>query len=374
MLDDRYKVKYGAVADKWGLQKVLLPLSFGVSSLVLLDMTACLLQEQMEGHKGRCAFELVVVHIIEGGKSKRPEFDELAKKYHPVSIKYVEHDLNKYSAADFKAISVSPTYDVVGEAAQEDDIAKLLQNSSSRSLREDLRNVVYGDIFRHVACEEGCQTLLYGHSMTRLANEVLSLTVKGRGLTIHDAIADKSITYGNNQIHVIFPLRDILFAEVNAVFQLREGLSQFQVQQLKPPSRLIKNMTVEDLTTEYFENLDATGYASTASAVVKTAEKLGGPTQAKKGVCQICLTIIYHDPKQWLSNITVNTAAPLVSAEERAYAELIQASKAELVDGLPLTVCYGCTVSLKGAGTNFVWPVRSTKQEILDEFTLTDEE
>lgn len=373
MLDERYKVKYGAVAERLGPQRVLLPLSLGISSVVLLDMIASLLQEQILGHKGKQGFELVVVHVEEA-TSDLDTLYELVGRYDPVQVRVKVLKLDDYlvDSAWVQTLQVSPEFDVMGLKISEDStsVAQMLAMSPSRSLRADLLAIVYQELILRTAVAEKCQTILFGHCMTRLANEVISLTVKGRGLEIHEAIADRTLTFGGHEIHIVFPLRDILFAEVEAVLKL-SGLLQF-VAVVPEQSRIVKNMTVQALTTQYFQNLDATGYASTASTVVKTAEKLGGPKESKSAVCRICGGDIHKDPRLWLSNITVSRAAPLETDEERAYAKEYEAAETVEAEGDQLSVCYGCTVTLAGAGPGFVWPV--TKQEILDEYVLSEEE
>ncbi|KAM9893231.1 hypothetical protein OXX79_009481 [Metschnikowia pulcherrima] len=374
MLDERYKVKYGAIADRLGVQRVLLPLSFGVSSLVLFDMIASLLQEQSAMHKGKHGFELIVVHLKDEGMSKTEDFRSLSSKYSPVEIKYIEIDLASYPVESRMKLAVSPEFDVIAERVNSaDSVAELVEKISSRSSKADLLGIVYEEIFNALAAKEKCQTIIYGHSMTRLANEVIALTVKGRGSKIHEAVADRTIVRDNAEIHIIFPLRDILFAEVKAVLKLSDGLSDYVKLPVASGRKLVKNMTVHDLTTQYFDGLDATGYASTASTVVKTAEKLGGPKSEVKDICRICGASIHHDPRTWLRNITVNTAAPLDTEEEKAYAEEYSAHIADKVTGHDLTACYGCTVTMAGAGESFVWPVRASKDEILEEFVLSDD-
>ncbi|SGZ54527.1 CIC11C00000001852 [Sungouiella intermedia] len=354
MLDERYKVKYGAVLERLGTQRVLLPLSFGPSSLVLFDMIASLLQEQNLAHKGKQGFELVVLHLQE---------DEQAAE----KIKFKIVNADDWKLSDKMKISVSNEFDVIAQKLDSKSetaltVSHLLELSPSRSLRADLLAIIYEDTIFQTAHDA-------------MATEVISLTVKGRGLQISQEIADGPRSYGDHSVHVIFPLREVLFAEVDAVLKLREGLLQYMKISEEPQTRIVKNMTVQALTSQYFDNLDATGYASTASTVVKTAEKLGGPKDPKTGICQICGCDIHQDARKWLRNITVAEAAPLVKDEQRKYAEAYELEfRANDVSGVGLTVCYGCTTTLAGAGSGFVWPVRASKEEILDEYVLTDDE
>lgn len=393
MLDERYKVKYGQVADRLGVQKVLLPLSYGASSLVLLDMVASLLQEQNLAHKGKQGFELVVVHLKEpnlsGNASDNSEtdsdfasggkkFKELALQYSPVNIEYHEVDIERAVLTAAMKITVNNQFGVIASPSSSDEAEKrtigdALRACATRSLQEDLLSLMKNELIRGLSLKTGCKTIIYGHSMTRLANEVISLTVKGRGLTIHESVINKSIEYNQQELQVIFPLRDILKAEVIAILLFNEALQKFLLPDAKPGSRLAKNMTVRDLTTQYFDNLDATGYASTASTVVKTAEKLAGPKEPQQGTCDVCGSSIHHQPQKWLSDITVSIAAPLTTEDEEEYARQYGTSEGS-AEGKELRVCYGCTVTLAGSGKQFEWPMRATAQEIIDEFVLTDDE
>lgn len=383
MLHERYKVKYGAVADRLGVQKVLLPVSFGASSLVLLDMVASLLQEQNLAHSGKQGFDLVLLHILEEKGPDREEAElkllALAQRYSPVAVDVVVIDPDTFllDKNSLQRIQVGADFHVIHQLhklSKDVTVQLLLENCVSNSLRADLLQLVYHDIIVQNAVSKGCQTVILGHSMTRLASEVLSLAVKGRGAEIHQAIADRSFPHGDQELHILFPLRDILFAEVQAVLDLTEGLSLFSVQKTVA-STLVKNMTVQALSTKYFEDLGANGYASTASTVVKTAEKLGAPKNEVTGKCRVCLADIHTKPKLWLQSITVKAAAPLETDLERdlaqEYDEVIGTNE---LQGKELDVCYGCTVTLLGAGDKFAWPARASKEEILDEFILDDDE
>lgn len=372
MLDERYKVKYGAVAERLGTQKVLLPLSFGISSLVLLDMIASLLQEQNLAHKGKQGFELMVMCIEEEeNATKIALLDKLLASYSPVKIDYKVVTLDSYIVDPLMRLRVSETFAVIGKTAPEETltIPQLLEHASTRSLRADLLSIIRSELIFHTAHAEQCQTILFGHSMTRLANEVISLTVKGRGLEIHTSVVDRTASYAGKYIHIIFPLRDILFAEISAVMKLSSHLAEYVVIK-EQKSFLVKNMTVEALVGQYFSNLDATGYASTASTVVKTAEKLGAPKASVTAVCRVCGAEIHQDPRQWVNEITVSKGSPLTTEEEKAYAKQYSDAMDEDASGEIISACYGCTVTLIGAGDGFTWPVRATKQEILDEYVL----
>lgn len=73
--EERYKVKFGKSLELYGTQKVLLALSGGESSIVLLDIIGALLEGQNKQHKGKQGFDLVVVNLDES------EMDSLNKRF-----------------------------------------------------------------------------------------------------------------------------------------------------------------------------------------------------------------------------------------------------------------------------------------------------
>lgn len=391
MQGDRYKVRYGDLDAKYGPQRVLLALSLGSSSLVLVDVMASLLEEQMKAHKGRCAFEIVLLNMDETASKEllKPPKEALlllVRKYDaPITYKIL--NLDSYILPDdvLHSVAVNEHFSVFKERLETRSrvtVAEILALCPNKSSSEDLLSVIHDELILRTAYVEQCETILYGHNMTRLANEVILLTVKGRGLAIHSAIADRTVTFRDREIHLLYPLREVLFAETQAYAKIAD-LEQFQAISTRPVTKIIKNMTVRELTSQYFHTLDATGYASTASTVVKTGEKLGAPDVGSEAPeCEICGTPIHSNPQQWLRQITVNEQAPLETQEEHEYAEEYHSSRSgiqEAFSGAHSAVCYGCTVSLGGvaAKKGFIWPLRSpedAKKEILNDYVLTDDD
>ncbi|KAG7663487.1 CTU2 [[Candida] subhashii] len=409
MQDDQYKVKYGPLAEKLGKQKVLLALSGGRSSLVLLDVIASLLQEQYAAHKGNQGFELVIVNLDEYeldslNKKVQDVIPELLERYNPVKLTLKVLSLNSYvDQGTLQKISLNHEFTGFISSinnSKEYTLSELLDLCPSKSSAEDLLTIVYEELILRTAYKEGCQTVIYGHSMTRIANEIIALTVKGRGSIIHKAIADHTEKYLDKEIKVLFPLRDVLYAEILAYCELAD-LNKYLIESTIQKSKITKNLTIRDITTNYFKQLDATGYASTASTVVRTGEKLGAPKDEQVlAHCQVCGVEIYRDPREWLRRITVNDPAPVETEEEREYVELYKRTfgtgQEGEIEGDPVSICYGCIVTLGGVKqeSGFVWPIKSheveagdnkelqwiyrndeqEKQKILDEFILSDEE
>ncbi|RCK59116.1 Cytoplasmic tRNA 2-thiolation protein 2 [Candida viswanathii] len=399
--EERYKVKFGKSLEIYGTQKVLLALSGGESSIVLLDIIGALLEGQNKQHRGKQGFELVLVNLDESEldslNKKLPDvLPKLLERYSPVNITFKVLSLNSYvDESTLHKISLTPEFTALSKSVDphKTTLIELLKKCPNKSSAEDLLTIVYESLILRVAAEEGCQTILYGHCMTRLANEIIALTVKGRGSVIHKAIADHIEVVDSKDIKVMFPLREILHAEIAAYVKLAE-LQEFVVGSTIEKSKINRNLTIRDLTTNYFKQLDATGYASTASTVVKTGEKLGAPKGELLGHCQVCGADIHQDPSTWLRTITVNDPAPIETEEERGYLEMYQTSlqntqEQSVASGEPLNVCFGCIITLGGVkqDSGFLWPIEGKsnleylyvnesqeKQKVLDEFVLTDGE
>lgn len=368
MMDERFKVRYGQADDRTPKQKVLLPWSYGVSSTVLIDMVALMLQEQNQTHNGKQGFELVVLHLS-SDDLKIPEVVSLLQKYHPVKIEFRTVDVDTYSQRPQETILVESDFRVSAAPGEQKPVSEMLRGST-RAVSHDLMAIIHKELILDFALQEGCQAIIYGHSLTRLATEVISLTVLGRGSAISSEIHDRTVTHKGTDIQVIYPLRDIFQAEVVAVLKLRD-LQEF-VTSHELEVQNAKTATVQDLTARYFRHLDATGYASTASTVTRTAEKLSTPKEPEVGNCRICLSPVYHVPQTWLKNITVSLAAPLTSTEEEEFAKL-KPAVAERASGESALLCYGCTVTVSSVDS-INWPSRSMEQETLDEFVISEDD
>lgn len=401
MQDDVYKVKYGPLIEKLGVQKVLLALSGGPSSLVLLDVIGSLLQDQFEGHNGKQGFELVILNLDEFelntlNKKIQDVLPALTARYPSIGIQYKVLSLNEYILDTEMIERIIIDKEFTGftqKLHQKHKLTDLLAMCPTKSSVEDLLTIVYDELILRTAYVEKCQTIVYGHSMTRIANEIIALTVKGRGSIVYKAISDHTVNFRDQEFKILFPLRDVLYAEIIAYYKLVE-LDQYEVQSTIAKSKITKNLTIRDLTTNYFNMLDSTGYASTASTVVKTGEKLGKPNfNGVLANCRVCGVEIYQDPREWLRRITVNDSAPLETDAEIAYSELYKSSFPPILDTTQSTridICYGCIVTLGGVkqDTGFIWPLKNDDvtgltnnyivtndtQQVLDEFILTDDE
>ncbi|GME82623.1 unnamed protein product [Ambrosiozyma monospora] len=402
MSEEKFKVKYGKNLEdiKAKTPTVLLPVSLGESSLVLLDIVVSQLEEQSAMNRAHIGYKLVVVIIdesdfdntgidIKENVQKLKEvlgtelLDKLDIKFKIVkSESYVTSNrLQKiFLTHDFKSFSVKSENDL------DIDLKTILLQTLDKSTREDLLNIVRKETILRTAIAENCSVVLFGHSMSKLADDILSLAVKGRGSEISDNLTDGIIEYEQTDLHILHPLRDILFSEIKEYSKL-SGLSELALNVFEGATvkKSIKNKTINELIKDYFRSVEVE-YPEVISTVVKIGSKMAHPpTQDDFQIknCILCNNAIYNDPKHWLEQITVHGGAPLESEEERANLEAYLASvKDKKSDSLlhesdkVVPLCYGCIVNLGTTGqSGFIWPTkRPSKQEILDEYVLTDDE
>ncbi|CAI5756024.1 unnamed protein product [Candida verbasci] len=395
MVSEQYRAKFGIQAEKYGIQKVLLAFSGGITSMVLLDILSDLLLEQQKTHKGVTGFNLIIVNIDEFeifllNKKIQDIIPNLIQKYNGISIEFKVLSLDSFiNEESLYKISLNDEFkSFFKEYNQDITILDILNQTINKSSAEDLLNIIYKNLLLEVAYVENCQTIVLGHSMTRIANEIVALTVKGRGSEIHESIKDHTEIYKNHEIKIMYPLRDVLYAEIIEYGKLAD-LYQFTIESTIKKSKISKNLTIRDLISNYFTQLTETGYASTASTVVKTGEKLGKSKEKKLGNCKVCNEEIYKNPSTWLKTITVNEPASIETEEELEYNKLYKEStqEEELKLGNPLELCYGCIITLGGfkqTDSGLLWPLKSEekqlnyiyendeveKQHILDEYTL----
>ncbi|KAG7195252.1 cytoplasmic tRNA 2-thiolation protein 2 [Scheffersomyces spartinae] len=397
MKGEQFKAKHASKQSLGEPQKVLLAFSGGVSSVVLFDVLASNLEEQManKGTRGQQGFELIVVNLDETivksiDKKVRSIIKDLISLYPTVSIQYLILPLHAFVADKSSLAKLSLTsefgvklQDIDTAAAAATTFESLLLTVSSKSAVEDLLAVVQSQLLLQTAYQEKCQTLVMGHNTTRLANEIISLTVKGRGGIIHKDIADHKEHFKDTQIEILYPLRGVLQAEIDAYAKLT-GLDVHVAKYTEIKSRVNKNLTVNDLSTQYFRTLDLLGYGNTASTVLKSGEKLGEPRGTAISHCRMCGEDIRLPPRTWLNNITTNEGVPLETEEELRNLEAFNREYPSISNGVQdnsaaagvgvVDVCYGCTLSLQAAKPTLVWPVRHNEKDIINEYVLTDNE
>lgn len=365
---------------------IMIPISFGQSSLALLDMANAQLEEQAKTYENAAGFTLNAVFIdcseadpLE--KEPKEIISELEKRFR--HARFTTIPLSRaFEGASAVTLKHNRDYSsfVSNISEEPTSLQQLLSCVGTKSAREDVISVLQ----RHLIVEEAHRqnetlptTVAWGHNATRLAELTLSLTIKGRGNRIHAQVLEHKDSKGSiSGLPEIHPLNDVLSYEI-PFYNSFVNVSDLVTNTVSKPSQVTKNLSIDQLMHQYFENIQ-TNFPSIASTVVRTAAKLDDPNAGKQGLtpCLICTSPV--DPNQslaWLTNITVNDpAAPETEEEEelskKSKAEKAHEKKNDTVSQLPVpNLCYGCIITIRDTD-NFTFPKRASKQEILDEFTL----
>lgn len=411
------KKKSAAEADKLNKEsRVLVPVSLGSSSLVLFDILNDYLLEQKVTHRGKTGFQVHVLTCCFGDEALEVKRRIAALKENEKTLKNKDEitfhllDMNTFFSNSKELVTILLNFEDYSSTLIPDksqvSIGDLLDSCPNKSAREDLLSVITTHLIKKFALQHEFKAILWGHSMTRLADEIISLTVKGRGSQISNFLdsTDFDKQY-HSKFKNLYPLRDILLSEIDAycqISQLNRYLYKYQTQEtllinktqaggVKTNNKLAKNMTINELARQYFDNIEG-DYSNVISTVVRTGSKLSNPNNdlGSEARCSVCSNIIYRDGSEWLKGITVNKGHPVETEEEnqmfkswsgsqlgKESNEYLKLQQHVWAEGSEAPLCYGCIVTLNGVkNKSVVWPHNDENElgEILDEFVLTDDE
>lgn len=392
---------------------VLVALSLGSSSLSVLDVLNDTLCEQKKSHRGKTGFQVEVLKLCHGSERDNvcEKITGLKEKYHDNLDKIKFHVVERKEffngsseLQEFKLfIDTYQTYvkDIPTDRKQELSVEDIILNAPNKTSREDLLNVIDTHLIKKFALQHGFKAIVWGHSMTKLADEIISLTVKGRGAEIPHYLDNSSLDEEYNEgFRNLHPARDALLSELDAYCHIK-SLSSFCYQYTVQDTlfldkfvdkstknvKLIKSMTMNELARQYFDNIEG-DYSNVISTVVRTGAKLAYPNMEMEHTnenkrCDVCNAIIYKNPVTWLDGITVNKAYEIQDEEEQANYEAwgkannsdSQLSLQELQSEFPnkSNICYGCISTLTGMKNRKLEWIKRDETElsnILQEYEL----
>lgn len=410
------KVRSAGEADALNEQsKVLVPFSFGASSMVLLDILNDTLTEQKDTQRGKTGFQ---VDVVACGRNQddianlRKVANELLNKryasnrekmsFHFLSVESFYNDcgdefetilLDKH---DYSSTAIVKN----GKLPSSTSVEDILKQCPDRSSRQDLLTILVQHLIKKFAYQNKHKLILWGHSMTKLADETISLVVKGRGSQIAPLLnPEDSDPLFKGAFKNLYPLQDVLLSEIDAycyLANLDSHLIDYIPQDTLliekqrsassvPASRSIKTMTLNEIARKYFDDVEA-DYANVISTVVRTALKLGEPKSSDPQRCSVCRANVHLDPSTYLQNITVSESHPIETPEEAALfakwsesqmnSEVIEENNLrELAaqEGVDTALCYGCVINLnRMKDKKLTWPQFTINEleTVLDTFEL----
>ncbi|KAF2851452.1 hypothetical protein T440DRAFT_394663 [Plenodomus tracheiphilus IPT5] len=283
---ESFRVNFAATAPQ---RRILVPLSFGVSSIALLHILNLHLSTQ-KSKTGRTGFTINVVHIYES--TQDPQAQDLLRK---VQHEYPDHQyasLPLHDVFSMTPVDASLRALVSNLGAGEDanlspqqQLTRLLASLTSATARADVMSTLRTRLIAEHAKATGCESLLWGDSTTKLAEKTLSETAKGRGYSLPWQVTDGESPIGLN---VHYPLRDVLKKELVSYIAMANpelaALVQSSSYGATQASTSSKNTTIDDLMKQYFESVEE-NFPSIVSNVVRTTGKLQMPADAETDPC-----------------------------------------------------------------------------------------
>ncbi|CAB4252317.1 similar to Saccharomyces cerevisiae YNL119W NCS2 Protein required for thiolation of the uridine at the wobble position of Lys(UUU) and Glu(UUC) tRNAs [Maudiozyma barnettii] len=427
---DHFKVLYGKDLKNNGVSKIVVPFDFSSSSFSALDVLVSLLKEQNLQHRGRVGFRVKIITVFKN-EQERELFEQSWKMFRnsdiyddQVWLQFEWHLINAESffrdAKDLQQIilhhqdfnSMGLQYELKDNS--EYNIEVLLARCPNRNTRNDMWIFIVSHLIKKFAYQQtDCEVILWAHSMTKLADHIIGLVVKGRGAQI--AASLNSTVFDSDygaRFKNLYPLKNTLLSELDA-YCIITGLNKYIVnytvkndlmitKDIKEKSadlsqnvRLVKNMTINELARKYFNDIEGE-YSNIIATVLRTGDKLKPPTIINKpegysneiSKCSICLNTIYSNPSEWLRNIAINRGHPIETKEEQELYKQWQSSQVGIQtevyltlrnkawsEGHDIPLCYGCIINLNGIKTReIIWPKHEEDEleNVLNEFELSD--
>jgi cytoplasmic tRNA 2-thiolation protein 2 len=286
---ESFRVNFAATPEQQ--RKILLPLSHGVSSTVLLHVLDLHLKTQ-RSKSNRTGFAISVLWIDDASQdlASAGRLDKVRERYPDHGYTSLPlHDVFRLLPEDASLRSMVSDLADQAEITSQEQLTLLISSLTSATARVDVLSTLRTRLIVEFAKQNNCESILWGDSTTRLAEKTLAETAKGRGFSLPWQVSDGKSPLG---IQFHYPLRDVLKKEVVSYVELAElGLSSLVYEPLlgaTQASTSSKNTTIDDLMKQYFESVEE-NFPSIVSNVVRTTGKLESPSNVTPDAhCSLC--------------------------------------------------------------------------------------
>ncbi|PGH36902.1 cytoplasmic tRNA 2-thiolation protein 2 [[Emmonsia] crescens] len=276
-------------APKNRQRKLLLPLSYGVSSSTLLHILNLQLERQISNGSGRRAYDIHVLNVGVCGQLDSRRLDLFREAYPLHTYSQVPlHSIFQHDTAIKDVISEYIGPEFIDDPSKTDqerlDIFRL--SLSTATSRADIDGILLTRLVVAIAKEQDCDGILWGDSDSRLASKALSNVAKGRGFSSSWDVCDGMSPWG---IQFNFPLRDLFKFELSTYVSLALPKALVVVDSERPSVDNLsnKNMSIENLLSHYVET-QGEKYPGIMANIVRTIDKLQ-PRPADTGSkCVLC--------------------------------------------------------------------------------------
>ncbi|KAF2703387.1 cytoplasmic tRNA 2-thiolation protein 2 [Pleomassaria siparia CBS 279.74] len=287
---ESFRVRF---SDNDQQRKILLPISFGVSSVTLLHILDQHLRTQAEKTR-RTGFSLSILFVDTSSVEKSCSGDTLMAR---VQERYPDHqyaslplhDVFRLVDKDTSLLGLVPGLKSNQDLSSPEQLSSLINSLTSATARADVIHALKTRLIVEYAKSIRCEGVLWGDSTTNLAQKTLAETAKGRGFSLPWQVAEGESPYG---ITFNYPLRDVLKKELVSFVELSEPSMSPYVHEpslgATQASMSSKNTTIDDLMKQYFESVEE-NFPSIVSNVVRTSSKLAAiPGTSSDPHCSLC--------------------------------------------------------------------------------------
>ncbi|KAJ5973461.1 Thiouridylase cytoplasmic subunit 2 [Penicillium waksmanii] len=273
--------------------KILLPLSLGVSSSVLLSIVEAQIQHQLAKPYGKVFFDLHVLvidpsSINPSSASIDGNYKALLETFQsPAHTRLSIHDIFDY-VPDMKEIIheyAGSQFADDSSLSNEDRLSAFRASISTATSAADLDYVLLTRLVAAVAQKHGCQSVFWGDSDSRLAARALAGVSKGRGASMTWQVSDGMSPWG---VRFEFPLRDLYKTELLQYASVCPELSDIVIPDVPLSDNVLtKNLSIDELMIRYVQNQGAK-YPGIMSNVARTANKLESSCLEGGASCALC--------------------------------------------------------------------------------------
>lgn len=260
---------------------LLMPISFGSSSLTLLH----LLDKRLREKNNRSNQNEYAIHVLFVDMSTlqytSPEPNHLEQalerfpshKYSTVRIEDIlDYDVRPFeNYQEYEELWSSREF----SGTNKEKIHSFLSELPSTTSKADVAQILKNRLILQFARAQDITVVLWGDTATKLAEKTLAETAKGRGISIPSQISEGALSLG---IASHYPLRDLLRKEVIAfsAFNAVSLTPLIASQSIPEQFHVSARTTLDELMSQYFTPVEET-YPNIVANVVNTASKLRVP-------------------------------------------------------------------------------------------------
>jgi cytoplasmic tRNA 2-thiolation protein 2 len=265
---DTFRVRY---RDTSPPKKLVVPMSFGCSSLSLLHFLSAFRDNQLQ-KTNRAAVSFHVLHVDDSEVTGAPS---CASRVQQLQETCPAH---QYSTV--------PLHSVFPGSESSARLSALLGALPSATAKSDVLSTLLTRAVVQFAKANDSEAIIWAHSTTRLGETVLSEAAKGRGFSVPWQVTDGPTPHG---VSYYFPLREVMKGELVSYLSAADPtLASLATDAAAPPGAAsAKNNSIDRLTQRFFAATEAS-HPGIVSNVVRTSGKLQHSSVGTRR-CALCL-------------------------------------------------------------------------------------